>query len=248
MNVMEKTVAMAEAWWAKHHVHLAPEPAGERSGLVGEQYGGDGGTARPFTLVAVGDSMVAGCGVDDQAKGLIPDLARGIADVLERPVRWSTHGKLGATMRRVRYRLLPEVAEKPDLLVLCAGSNDIMAQRSEKEWSADLAATLDEAAALADDIVVYSCGQLYNSPSLGATLRRYLEGRVDAQTAASKRICAGRDVIYLDMTHEDVKADDAQFYADDHFHPGEFGYRYMADRSIELLRDHLLDLKARPSR
>ncbi|NEG95797.1 SGNH/GDSL hydrolase family protein [Bifidobacterium sp. SMB2] len=242
MNVMHKTVAMLEAWWAKHHVHLAPEPAGERTGLVGERYAGDD-DARPFTLVAVGDSMVAGCGVETQEDGLIPDLARGVADVLERPVRWSTHGRLGATMRRVRYRLLPEVDGKPDLLVLCAGSNDIMAQRSVREWSDDLAATLDEAKALADDIVVYSCGQLYNSPSLGATLRRYLEGRIDEQTEASKRICAERGVIYLDMTHEDVKADDAQFYASDHFHPGRFGYRYMADRSVELLHDHLLSIK-----
>ncbi|PWG60519.1 SGNH/GDSL hydrolase family protein [Bifidobacterium catulorum] len=244
MNVMRKTMAMLEAWWAKHHVRLAPEPAGERHGVVGERYA-DGPHAgeRPFTLVAVGDSMVAGCGVDDQAAGLIPDLARGVADELERPVRWSAHGRLGATMRRVRYRLLPEVEGRADLLVLCAGSNDIMAQRSMKEWSEDLAATLDEAMAMADGVVVYSCGQLYNSPALGAALREYLEGRVDEQTAVSRRICDRRGVVYLDMTHEDVKADDEKFYAADHFHPGEFGYRYMAERSIELLRGHLRTLR-----
>ncbi|MBT1176790.1 SGNH/GDSL hydrolase family protein [Bifidobacterium callimiconis] len=235
MNLARKTRVLAEAWWAKHHVHLAEEPAGERSGVVGPM----AAERSPLNLVAVGDSMVAGCGVDDQKDGLIPDIARGIADTLNRQVQWRTYGKLGATMRRVRYRLLPEVDDTPDLLIVCAGSNDIMAQRSVSEWKADLAAVLDEALPLTDNIVVFSSGQLYNSPSLGPALREFLEGRIDAQTRASREICAERGVFFLDMTHENVRADTDEFYASDHFHPGAFGYRYMADRTVELLDDYL---------
>lgn len=235
MNVARRARVLAEAWWAKHHVHLAAEPAGERSGVVGPL----ASDRSPLSLVAVGDSMVAGCGVDDQKDGFIPAIAQEIAGALGRQVQWRTYGKLGATMRRVRYRLLPEVDDSPDLLIVCAGSNDIMAQRSIDEWKTDLAAVLDEAQPLTDNIVVFSSGQLYNSPLLGPALREFLEGQIDAQTRASREICAERGVFFLDMTHEDVRSDTDEFYASDHFHPGAFGYRYMAGRTVELLDDYL---------
>ncbi|MBT1165705.1 SGNH/GDSL hydrolase family protein [Bifidobacterium simiarum] len=239
MNALTKLIAIGEALWASHHVHLAPEPEGDRHGTVGCTVGGTVGAASggrpPLRMAAVGDSMVAGCGVDDQSEGFVPDLARVFAERLDRPVTWEAHGRLGATMRRVRYRLLPEVEGHPDLLVVIAGSNDIMARRSVAEWEADLTATLEEAKAVSEHVVVFSCGQLYNSPALGGALRKSLRGMVDAQVEASRRICERYGACYVDMAHEDVNADDAAFYASDHFHPGAFGYRYMAERSGELL-------------
>lgn len=239
MNALTRFVAIGEALWAKHHVHLAPEPSGDRFGTVRAGTGAD--SRPPLRMVAVGDSMVAACGVDDQSVGFVPDLASVFAERLNRHIDWEAHGRLGATMRRVRYRLLPEVEGHPDLLVVIAGSNDIMARRGIEEWKADLRATLEEARPLSEHIIVFSCGQLYNSPALGATLRRSLKGKVDEQVEASRIICREFGARYVDMAHEDVNADDASFYADDHFHPGEFGYRYMAERSGELLDDWLAE-------
>ncbi|KAA8816227.1 SGNH/GDSL hydrolase family protein [Bifidobacterium callitrichos] len=263
LPLWERPIALAEALVAKHTVKLAPEPAGEREGLVivshsvqSDAVQSQPGSAsdsvtdvfassrdsvdrsnspaiRPITLVTVGDSLTVGCGVASQSEGLTPSMAHALAAKVGRPVRWATHGKLGATMRRVRFRLLPEVTESPDLLVLCAGSNDLMARRSMKEWRADLTAAIDEAKALCPHVAVISSGQVYRSPALGRTLRKAILDMTDAQTAVSREICAARQVRFVDMTHYDTGLTDTEFWADDNFHPSKRCYQLLANGVIE---------------
>ncbi|WEV71798.1 SGNH/GDSL hydrolase family protein [Bifidobacterium sp. ESL0790] len=235
-------VATLEALWAKHTVHLAEAPGGEPSGVKRFE-GSDGEAGEPLTMCAVGDSMVAGCGTDDQSEGLVPDIAAGLAERLHRDIAWQAHGKLGATMRRVRYRLLPEVlkeGKKFDILVICAGSNDIMANRTLDEWRADLGAVLDEAKPLGEHIFVLSPGQMQHELSLGHALRRALEHEMDEQAAVSEEVCKQHGVAYVNMIHEDVHADAPDFFSPDHFHPSAAGYRYMssgvADKFCSLMR------------
>ncbi|MDF7663733.1 GDSL-type esterase/lipase family protein [Bifidobacterium sp. ESL0763] len=230
-------VASIEALWAKHTVHLAQAPAGDPFGVKPGR-GGDDGESAPITMCAIGDSMVAGCGTRDQSEGFVPDIAEGLARRLGRDVHWRAYGKLGATMRRVRYRLIPEArktGKRYDLLVLCAGSNDIMANRTLDEWRDDLAAVLDEARPLGERIVVLSPGQMQHEPSLGRALRRALEHEMDAQAAVSQEVCRAHGATYVNMIHEDVHAGDPDFFSPDHFHPGVVGYRHMADGVVERL-------------
>lgn len=50
-----------------------------------------------------------------------------------RPVAWRTVGKLGATARRVHYRMIGDINDRPDVLIVCVGSNDMLAGRSVRE-------------------------------------------------------------------------------------------------------------------
>lgn len=233
---------LVEAWWSKHHVKLAAEPAGERHGVCSVSNRSDHNPPdpRPLILVAVGDSMSVACGVTDQGQGFIPDIAQALAGRLDRPVQWSTHGRLGATIRRVRYRLLPEIQEHADLLVICAGSNDIMANRSWEEWRTDLSATVATAKTKADRVLVLSSGQLYRDPALGRALRTEIERRIDIQTTISKEVCTSAGVTYVDATHDDVGTDREDFWGIDHFHPGREGYRRMADCVVSKLPEALI--------
>lgn len=233
----QRPIALTEALVAQHTVKLAPEPEGPREGLVGSRAAqgdaADPADADPITLVVVGDSLTVGCGVERQSDGLVPDMARSIAHVTGRPVYWRSHGRLGATMRRARFRFLPQVKGHPDLLVLCAGSNDLMARRTAKEWREDLTAAIDEAKALSDHVVVLSSGQVYRSPALGSTLKKAILDMTDAQTAISRAICADRGVLFVDMTHHDTGLTDAEFWASDNFHPSKRCYQLLADGVVD---------------
>lgn len=72
-------------------------------------------------------------GVDGQSKGIMPLLAARVAKRTGRPVAWRTVGKLGATARRVRYRMIGDINDRPDVLIVCVGSNDMLAGRSVRE-------------------------------------------------------------------------------------------------------------------
>lgn len=236
----EKPIALTEGLVAQHTVKLAPEPEGAREGTIRPPKAGAAEGTRPITLVTVGDSLTVGCGVERQADGFVPDMARTIARITGRPVNWRTYGKLGATMRRARFRLLPQVKGHPDLLVLCAGSNDVMAQRSEQEWRADLGAAIDEAKALSRHVVVISSGQVYRSPALGRTLKRAILDMTDRQTAVSKEICARKQVTFVDMTHHDTGLTDEEFWAYDRFHPSKRCYELLADGVVESMGEDVL--------
>ncbi|MCI1901232.1 MAG: GDSL-type esterase/lipase family protein [Bifidobacteriaceae bacterium] len=243
MGIVERAIVLSEAFVAQHRVELAPEPEGPKAGTVRSS---DAAPLDPLRIVALGDSMVAGCGVDTTSESLIPDLANAISAMTNREVEWSINGKLGATMRRVRFRMLPQLSEEartsdaPDILVICAGSNDIMARRSKKEWRDDLTAVVKEASALAHHVVVLSSGQLYKSPSLGHALRKEVERRIDNQTAISTEVCNQFGALYVDLTHEPLHADARDFWASDHFHPSAFGYVLIAEATAKKLEQPLL--------
>lgn len=220
-------VAAAEAAIAQRRVRLAPEPPGERTGRitpVGERLPVGAprpeGAEAPLRLVAVGDSLVAGSGVADQADSFIPRIAAKVAAVSGRDVTWATHARLGATMRRVRFKFMPEV-DSADVLFVCAGSNDLLARRSMEEWTEDFTAVLDDAARRARHVVACSAGQLYRSPSLLPVLRSVLLERTAAQTEISARLCAERGVPYIDFS---AMVPNEGFWAEDGFHPSGVGY------------------------
>ncbi|WP_273167760.1 GDSL-type esterase/lipase family protein [Actinomyces israelii] len=228
---LRRSLAVAEAALARRTVRLAPEPPGEREGVVTPDgttapagSGAVRGSSAPLRLAAVGDSLVAGSGVQAQDQALVPRIARLVAAGAGRDVEWVTHARLGATMRRVRYRFLPEV-DDADVLFVCAGSNDLMARRSLQEWTDDLAAVLDGAARRGRHVVACSAGQLYRSPALMATLRSVLREWTDAQTEASAAVCAERGVPFVDVAHCGLKDG---FWADDGFHPSAAGYEMAA--------------------
>lgn len=117
---MRKTLLLSQALWAKYTVRLASEAPGERHGIVSPSSFVPEASARPLRLVAIGDSLVAGSGVEHQDLALTPRIAQKIANTVKRPVQWETHAKLGSTMRRVRYRFLREASGHIDILFICA--------------------------------------------------------------------------------------------------------------------------------
>lgn len=145
LRVIDAAVAPIEGMWAKGRVKLAPEPKGKRFGLfdakgravdveapIGFDWK-DADGVKPIRAVMVGDSLVAGCGVDGQSKGIMPLLAARVAKRTGRPVAWRTVGKLGATARRVRYRMIGDINDRQDALIVCVGSNDMLTGRSVRE-------------------------------------------------------------------------------------------------------------------
>ncbi len=240
----EKAIVPIQGFRASKVIKLDPEPVGARHGIVAPNSNAE--VSETFTLIAVGDSMVAGCGTDNQSKGFIPQVAQTIANSTHKAVEWRAVGRLGATMRRVRFKLLPQVQEKLgknrcDLLVICAGSNDLLAQRTLEEFSRDLRATLDIATTLATHVVILSPGQLFNNPRLQKALKHYLHLQSNQLVSTSYKICAEYGVHYINMTEVDVSAQSKGFYANDNFHPNAYGYGVMAEKLLPFLEEaHVL--------
>lgn len=249
MKRFEHGVAVLQGLWAEKTVKLAPEPQGARSGLVAGAESVSGRTAdveasttalhprgdKPFSLAMVGDSMVAACGVSNQKDGLVPNVAKLLAQKLARPVSWRGYGKLGATMRRVRFRLLPQVTTRYDLLILTAGSNDVMARRSLDEWESDLRASIRDAQTRATVVMVLSPGRFYEGPTFPKALAKACAESIDRQRSVSLRVCREEGVRYLDVSDpvRGAFVREPGFWGSDRFHSSATGYALIARALVD---------------
>lgn len=111
-----------------------PEAGGPVAGVAGTAYAGS-----PLSLLALGESPVAGVGVATHEEAITGQLAQALAARLQRPVSWHACGKNGVTAREALDQVLPHVPAAPvDIALVAFGVNDTTAFRSVATWRRDL--------------------------------------------------------------------------------------------------------------
>jgi lysophospholipase L1-like esterase len=230
MNPFLLPVIAAQGLYVRYSTEVLPPAGGpttgtcpdaRRSGAFGTEGPEAGG--EPVRIAVLGESTAAGCGVDGHDDGFTGHFARELSERAGRPVEWSVWGRHGATLRRIRYRLLPEVGSGLRVAVLLAGVNDVLARRSPRDWGEDLEAVAGELAERAEQVVVTGVPPFGEFPSLPGTLRRYLAARAAELDEVSQRVCAGvAGVTWISST--DVLPMGPEFFARDRFHPSAYGY------------------------
>lgn len=186
-------------------------------------------------LAVVGESTAAGCGVDTHDDGFPGAFAREVSARTGGPVSWEVVGQYGATSRRIRHRLLPQlVGHGFTHAIVLAGANDVLSRRAPAEWAEDLGAIVDELAGRAKHVIVVGIPPIKNFPSIPGTLRRHLARRAGEFDRVAEQVCAERSGTNW-VSSTDVIPIDADFFARDKFHPSAYGYR----RWAETVADHL---------
>lgn len=234
-----------QALWLRATVKLAPPASGPAEGVAGpagpsEPIENREERREPLRIAVVGDSTAAGCGVAEHRDGFAAQLARELAARAGRPVEWRTIGQFGATSRRVRFRLLPELEQALELnrngarastqgldaAVLLAGGNDVMSRRTPEQWREDATAIVQRLGELARRVVVVGIPPFALFPSVPRTLGRYLAARAAALDEVSQEICWAQPHATWVTTVPGTPA--ADFFAADRFHPSASGYRTWA--------------------
>jgi lysophospholipase L1-like esterase len=227
VNPLLMPVVAAQGLWVRSSIKLLPPAAGPTTGTAGEAATGD-----PVRIAVLGESTAAGCGVDAHDDGFPGSLARTIAEKTDRPVEWEAVGQHGATARRIRYRLLPQIGEDLTVTVLLAGANDVLGRRTPAQWTEDLGAVVDELCKRSEHVVVVGIPPFKTFPSLPGALRRYLSERAAAIDKASQQVCADRPgALWISST--DVMPIGPDFFSEDRFHPSAYGYLRWAQAVAE---------------
>lgn len=227
MNPLSTGVALAQGLWFRRRIEVLPPAAGPVTGRTGATIG-----ATVLRLGILGESTAAGCGVDAHERAFAGALAHRLS-VGGQPVEWRVAGELGATARRIRYRLLPQLLGDFDLVVVLAGANDVLARRSPEQWGDDLAAIVNDLSGRSGLVMVTGIPPFTAFPSLPSTLTRYLAARGRELDAVSRQVCDGVANAEFVASAPDLVGDG--FFARDGFHPGERGY----SRWAELVADAL---------
>lgn len=221
MNPLLMPLVAVQGRRARSQIEVLPEAAGPTAGRTGD----GGGEALRVTVV--GESTAAGCGAATHEEAFAGEFAQALSRLRTRPVQWHVRGRHGATIRRVRYRMLPDLDAPVDVAVLLIGVNDVLARTPVAQWRGDLTAVVEALTGLAEHTVVAGIPPFDAFPSLPRALRTYLGERGRALDAAAQEVCAAHDAVSW-MSSADLANAEAAFFARDGFHPSPSGYQRWA--------------------
>jgi lysophospholipase L1-like esterase len=222
-------VALAQGLWVRQTTPRLPPARGHR-GRFGE--GSDS-----IHVAGVGDSIIAGVGVDEQRHALVGQFARRLHERTGRPVEWKAAGFNGATSAEVA-RNIARRAPGADVYLLSVGVNDVTHAVAARKFAgnvASLVATLRNRSPAAT-IVFVGIPPLAMFPALPWPLSALLGERARRLQAAAYATLRGENALCFDFP-ESLPAGG---FARDGFHPatdacGEWA-EWLLDRWISLRR------------
>jgi lysophospholipase L1-like esterase len=201
-------IALLQGLWVRRTVPRLPPARGRR--------GRFGTGPRAASVVGIGDSIIAGVGVDRQERALIGHLGRRLHERTGETVRWLACGANGADAAAILERLVPH-APAADLYVLSVGVNDAVRGVAPARFAArvaDAVRTLRERAPAAS-IVFAGIPPLERFPALPWPLASLLGERAARLQAAVRELAPQLDVVCFDFPPELP----AGGFARDGFHP-----------------------------
>lgn len=186
----------------------------------------------PLELVALGDSAMAGVGVDDLSETLPVQVARCTATAIGRPVHVVSHAVSGARTRDVLEAQVRQVVGRPDVIMLLVGTNDVthfVRRRTLRNQTTALLTALNRSGA---PVVMCSLPEFRAMRAIPALVRVALAREAAVVRRVQSRAAeAARDVALVDvrsMVGTDFVAD-ASLLSPDRFHPSALGYGLIAE-------------------
>lgn len=226
-------IALPQGLWLKRRIPRLPEAPGERSGLSA------GGSAsanhRPLRLVAIGESPLAGVGLDDQNQNLVPLTAAALAEQLNTRVAWQIAARNGATTDTARRHLLPQLGdEAADLALIGLGVNNSLRLDTVERWQSGMTRLIDELRARLGPVPVILAGvpDMGRFPSLPPPLSWMLGARSRWLDQGLAALATQLDQV----VHAPIPLD-ARFetlFAVDGFHPSAIGHQAWSESLVPL--------------
>ena len=216
-------VALAQGVWVHQRTPRLPPARGHRGRF------GEGSSL--IRVTGVGDSIIAGVGVDEQRHALVGQFARRLHERTRRPVEWRAVGFNGATSAEVA-RSITRRAPAADLYLLSVGVNDVTRAVAAKIFArnvASLVASLQNRSPTAT-ILFVGIPPLALFPALPWPLGALLGERALRLQAAAREALPGENALCFDFP-ESLPAGG---FARDGFHPAADACGVWAEWLLEL--------------
>ncbi|RFU22819.1 SGNH/GDSL hydrolase family protein [Geodermatophilus marinus] len=213
----------------------ADPPAGD--GVYGHAAGR--GRGKPIVFAVLGDSSAVGLGVQRAAETPGVLLAAALAELAERPVRLVRLARSGARSADLGGQVAGALAERPDLVLVMIGANDVTSRTALAVSVRHLRDAVRRLTASGAEVVVGTCPDLGTVRPIGQPLRG-LARRWSRQMAAAQTIAVveeGGRTVSLGSVLGPRFAEDSGLFSGDEFHPSAAGYAAAAAVLLPSLAD-----------
>lgn len=210
---------VAQGRYTRRVTPRLPEAAGPATGVAGGSHRGEA-----LSLLAVGESPVAGVGVDTHQDAITGQLASTLAKRLSCPVVWRACGKNGVTAREALEQVVPGIPRLPvDIALVAFGVNDTTAFRPLARWREDLREVLAAIDACCTPRLILLSGvpPLARFPALPQPLRWVMGMKAQALDAVACELALQTPrTTYVPL---ELDTGDVTMMAHDGYHPSAKG-------------------------
>ena len=99
----------------------------------------NGNFDKTLNLLSIGESTIAGVGVDYHKNRFTGALANTLSIELKSNINWRVYAKSGYTVKQVYQKIIPKIEENTiDIIVIGMGGNDAFTLNSPKKWASDI--------------------------------------------------------------------------------------------------------------
>ena len=189
---------------------------------------------KPLRLLGLGDSTIAGVGVDNPMLGLTAQLARALYKELGRGISWDSAGERGITTGQLLERYLPaalEETEHVDIAMVSIGANDAKNLQPRRPAIRNLSAIVKQIHERFPHalIMVSSLPAFGKFESLPAPLRSVMAHHAKGIEVGMRRFVEAQPYALMSPPPSHYPP---TFFAEDGFHPGAEGYRVWASFAV----------------
>ncbi len=91
---------------------------------------------KTLNILSIGESTIAGVGVDYHKNGFTGSLSNTLSINLKRNINWRVYARSGYTVDQVCKKIIPKIEEtSTDIIVIGMGGNDAFTLNSPKKWA-----------------------------------------------------------------------------------------------------------------
>jgi lysophospholipase L1-like esterase len=201
---------------------------------AGPDRGTTAGQGPVLRLCLLGESTAAGVGAASHDEGLAGSLARAVKDRTGRAVDWSVTARSGATAKAAVEHLAPQLpsvaaGERPDVVAVFLGVNDLIRFTPARIWRRDIAVLLQAIRQRTGPVPVLFAGvpPVHRFPAMPRGLAPLLARRVAVLDGSVSAVATELDA-HHDRTLD--LPDDKSLFAADGFHPAPGLYALWAQQ------------------
>lgn len=196
-------------------------------------------------LLGLGDSIIAGVGASHHTEALVAQTALSLSGILNRPVAWQVHGKIGADAQRISDEASKiDWLNAIDVVVVSTGVNDLLGLSTIAQWQDKIVQLIKTVRLYAPDAWIVFCGlpPMALFPSLPRPLRFVLGHRARHLDEVLGRVIEPFDRVLWVPIKSPVQSSNTspnkspltpEMFSGDGFHPGPLGYQTLGQGLAE---------------